>query len=387
MRSRRGVALLAVVALAACEFEKVGIPQTTARIALHAVLSATAPTQVVLLEKTRNGSVMILSQSFDITDPVVSDQGVAESNALVRMVTPAGDTLLAREDWTTRDDRKGEGIYRFTLPGSALVRGSPYRLIIRTAAGDTITAETTVPDGTADDVRDVRPFDRSRDTLLLSWPASAGARVYVVRIETPRGPLTFFTDSTHVRLTGELRNADLQAIPRVFVPGFPQAVTVSAVDSNYYDWFRSQSNTLTGLGGINRVRGGLGVFGSLVRLRLEELDVTAPQTEPFAGNFQVVDAIAPPYLGFSIYLESRAIRAGQANALSGRYLVRPSIGYSGCLTCGLFGTERNGDVQLALLNYWSGRDTMDVFTGTLRADTLVGNFRGYGGPFRFVRIP
>jgi hypothetical protein len=390
LRSDRYAAIgaLAIAALAtACEFERVGIPQTETRLALHAVLSATASTQVVLLERTRNGSIMILAPSFDVTDPVVSDEGVAESNASVRVVTPAGDTLLAPEDNTVRGDRKGAGIYRFALPGSALARGSAYQLLVVTAGGDTIRGETTVPDGTADLVREVRAFDRSSDTVVISWAASASARAYFVRIETPFGPLAFFTDSTHVRLTGELRNADVQEIPRVFFPGFPQAVTVSAVDSNYYDWVRSQTNTLTGLGLVHRLRGALGLFGSLVRLHLEELQVTVPQTESFSGTFQVVDAVAPPYLSLTLYLESRASKAGQANAVSGRYQVRPRLGYSGCLECGLLGTEKDGDVELALVNNWSARDTLDVFYGTLRGDTLVGNFRGYGGPFRFVRAP
>lgn len=382
-----GLALSLAAALGGCEFEKVGIPRGEQRIALHSVLSATAPTQVVLLERTRNGSVFILAQSFDVTDPVVSDEGVAETNATVLLVTPAGDTLVAREDKTTRDDRKGEGIYRFALPGAALAVGAPYRLLVVTSAGDTLTAETFVPDGNADVVRDARAFDRSRDTLVVAWPASASARAYYVRIETPFGPLAFFTDSTRIRLTGELRNPDLQLIPRVFFPGFPQAVTVSAVDSNFYDWFRSQSNTLTGLGLVNRVRGGLGVFGSIVRLHLEELQVTAPQTQPYAGTFRVVDAVAPPYLTLEIYQESPAQRANQGNSLSGRYAVRPRLGYAGCLDCGLVGTERNGELELALLDYWSARDTLDVFHAQLRGDTLVGNFRGYGGPFRFVRDP
>lgn len=383
-----GIALLAV-ATAGCEFERVGIPRTEALVAMHAVLSPSAATQVVLLERTRNGSVFIIAPPFDLADPVVSDEGIAETGALVLLLTPAGDTLVAREDNTVRSDRKGEGIYRFTLPGSALQRGATYRLIVQTTRGELLAAETSVPAGDADTVREELIFDRSSGAIALSWPEIPGARAYFVRIETPFGPRAFFTTSTSVRLPGELRNTDVDELPRVFIPGFPQAVTVSAVDSNYYDWYRSSNNTLTGTGLINRVQGGLGVFGSLVRLHLQELRVVTPQTEPIAGFFRAigtpVELMGAPYLSLELYVESRASRADQPDALSGRYVVRPRFGYNGCLTCGLLGTVKGNQVQLSMLRDWTAKDTVQIFDGELRGDTIVGFYRGFGGPFRFVR--
>ncbi len=374
---------------AGCEIERVEIPRTEKQLSMHAVLSATAATQVVLLERTRNGSVTPVAPPFDIADPVVSDRGIAETDAEVALVLPDGSTLFAREDKRTRDDRKGEGIYRFTLPGSALVRGARYRLRVRTTSFEELAAEASVPAGEPATAATQRVFDRSRDTLTLAWDAVGGARSYFVRVETPFGPRLFFTDSTRVRLTGELRNANLTALRRVFVPGFPQAVTVSAVDSNYYDWFRTQNNEITGTGLVNRVQGGYGVFGALVRLRFEDLRVVAPQREPAAGTFRFVgppeQAAATPYLSVELYVESRAARGDQADALSGRIQVRPRFGYTGCLTCGVLGTVKGGRVELGLLSGWSAKDTADVFTGEIRGDTIVGSYRIAGGIFRFVR--
>ena len=387
-RSRLGL-VAAAVFLAGCEFERVGIPRTEAFVAMHAVLSPSAATQVVLLERTRNGSVFIVAPPFDLADPVVSDEGIAETGALVRLITPAGDTLLAREDNTVRGDGKGQGIYRFALPGSALQRGATYRLVVRTTRDEILTAGTTVPAGDADTLRDAAGFDRSRDTIALSWAEAAGARAYLVRIETPFGPRTFFTGGTSLRLPGDLRNTDVDELPHVFFPGFPQAVTVSAVDSNFYDWYRSSNNTLTGAGLINRVEGGLGLFGSIVRLHLQELRVVTPQTEPVAGTFHVsgtpLEVSTTPYLRLDLYVESKATRAGQADALSGSYDVRPRFGYAGCLACGLLGTVDGNRIQLALLRDWTAQDTVEVFTGELRGDTIVGSYRGFGGPVRFVR--
>ena len=50
-----------------------------------------------------------------------------------------------------------------------------------------------------------------------------------------------------------------------------------------------------------------------------------------------------------------------------------------------FGTARNGRVEFAFLRDWYAADTAEVFTGEIRGDTIVGFYRGQGGPVRFVR--
>ena len=252
-----------------------------------------------------------------------------------------------------------------------------------------MSAETVVPGGVVADTADPRTFDRRRDTMVVQWPKAAGARSYFVRIETPFGPRSFFTDSTHVRLTGELRNVDLQALPHVFVPGFPQAVTVSAVDYNYYDWFRTHNDALAGTGLISRVTGGLGVFGSLVRLRFQDVAVVAPQTEATAGRFRFVgtplDVDTTPYLWLELYVESAAARSDETDALSGNFTKRSVLEDPGCPVCGLLGSARDGHVELAFLRAWSATDTVETFVGDIRGDTLVGRYRGRGNTARFVR--
>ena len=44
----------ALALLSACELEKVAIPSTTRSVVMHAVLSATSPDQIVLLERRRS---------------------------------------------------------------------------------------------------------------------------------------------------------------------------------------------------------------------------------------------------------------------------------------------------------------------------------------------
>ena len=389
MRSDRWLAVALLALSAGCEIDRTAIPQTTPQVALHGVLSATAPSQVVLLERTRSGRVYLVAPPFDVGDPVVSDVGIAESGAQMTIVAPDGTVYQAREDNTTRVDGKGQGIYRFSIPGAQLQRNATYHLTVRTTKGEVLTAETSVPDGAAVVGATSIVMDRSRDTLGLTWPATPGARSYFVRIDTPFGPRTFFTESTHVQLPGLLRNTERDELPHVFFPGFAQAVTVSAVDSNFYDWYRTHNDELGGEGLINRVSGGLGVFGSLVRLGFDSLTITEPRTSPIEGHFQFygtsIEELGTQYVSFDIYIESPAARSGQSDALSGRYRPRPRFSYTGCPICGLLGTARDGHVQLALLKDWSGADTVEVFNGQFFGDTLIGVFRYTGGPFRFVR--
>jgi hypothetical protein len=353
------------------------------------VLSATAPTQVVVLERTRAGLVGIIGPPVDLPDPTVRDDGIAEMGAFVTLTTPGGQTLVAREDATVNDGH-GAGIYRFMLSGAALDRDGTYRLSVRTTKGEVLSAETSVPTGAVATIAEQRRFDRTRDTVLIEWPAAPGARSYLVRVETPFGPRSFFTDSLRVRLGGDLRNVDVDALPRVFIPGFPQAVTVSAVDSNYYDWYRTHNDAFSAAGLINRVQGGIGVFGSLVRLRFEELEVVTPQTEQVAGRFRfvgtAVEQAASPYNGFELYVESRAARADQGDALSGRCEKRLFMGETDPIR-GVLGTATGSRVELAFLRRWSARDTVDTFSGEVRGDTIAGRFRGVGGVVHFVRAP
>ena len=384
------LALLSLAALAACEIEKAAIPETPYQLALHGVLSPSAPSQVVILERTRHGAVEIFAPSFELY-PMAGDEGIAERGASMMITGPDSTRYFAIEDRASRADGLGEGIYRFQIPGSALERGKTYRLSVRAADGQLLEASATVPGGEPAMTAEARNFDRARDTVVVEWPASPGARSYWVRIETPYGPRMFFTDSTHVRLTGELRNVDDDELNRVFIPGFQQALTVSAVDSNFYDWYRSANDVFSGSGLIDRVEGGLGVFGGLVRLRFMDFHVVAPQAEPYTGTFVLVgsqqDLESAPFLGMDLYLESRAARGDQADAVSGRIRARGRFGYTGCMTCGVLGTRRGNQVKLSVLTGWFASDTMDVFTGEVRGDTIVGSYRGYGTISRFVKQP
>src|SRR5690349_4472188 len=174
LRSDRLIMVSLAAFCAACEIDRTAIPRTDPQLALHGVLSATASSQVVLLERTRSGRVQLVAPPFDLGDPVVSDEGIAETGAQMTLVGPDGTTSVAREDNTTRSDGKGQGIYRFAIPGAQLQRNASYRLTVRTTKGEVLSAETSVPGGTPALAAALGTFDRSRDTLVLTWPATLG---------------------------------------------------------------------------------------------------------------------------------------------------------------------------------------------------------------------
>ena len=172
---------------------------------------------------------------------------------------------------------------------------------------------------------------------------------------------------------------------RVFFPGFRQDMLVAAVDSNFYDYYRTNNDPFTGTGIISRVQGGLGLFGSLVTLNSGTLTVVANQTEPIEARFRLTSSGVGASVAnqFTLYVESKAAREDLPTALSGRY-VTPVPNARGD---GILGEQIGTSVTLALLLNQLGGDTVDVFTGELRGDTLTGQFRKNGGTAVFLRSP
>jgi hypothetical protein len=386
---RVGVAALGaavVCALASCELATVAVPRTEAGVVVHAVLNTSAVNQVVLVERTLVGAANIPDTSFDSTDPIVSAGGVPISGATVDIIDSLGRVTRAVEDRTVLTTGKGAGVYRVPIVGTSLVLGARYQLRVRTTTGEEVTAFTRLPRA---DVRAVgglsRTINRDHDVVTVQWTASQTARTYAVRIETPYGPFFLFTDSTHVRLTGELRNLFSDDFQRVFMPGFRQDIVVAAVDSNFYDYYRTNNDPFTGSGIINRVTGGIGMFGSFVLLNSGTLTVIADRTEPVEGRYRFQAAFsggaAPPTTDMTIYLESKGARTDLPNSLTGRFTAANGR------VDGVIGEQLGQTITLHLLNNQLAQNWFDTFTGALRGDTLTGTFERNGGTAVFLRTP
>jgi hypothetical protein len=351
---------------------------------VHAVLNANVATQVILVERTLTGAIPVHDSIFNISDPIVSDGGIPVTGARVEIMDSLGTAWPAVEDLAVSTNGQGAGVYRLTIP-SGVRLGMRYQLHIVTPQGQEVTAFTRVPfPEVASTGALTRTFNRDRDSVVVVWKRAAAARAYALRVESPFGPFFLFTDSLRFRMTGELRNLFASDLPRVFIPGFRQDVLIAAVDSNFFDYYRTNNDPFTGSGIISRLNGALGMFGSMVTLNSGTLTVVADQTEPIEGRFRVSSATgdAASFVStVNLYIESPPTKGETTTALSGRYT---SSGPNG-RTDGVIGRLNGNNVSFAVLANQLAGDTVDVFTGTLDGTTLSGKYKKRTGEVVFVK--
>jgi hypothetical protein len=181
-------------------------------------------------------------------------------------------------------------------------------------------------------------------------------------------------------LSGQFRNLFASDLQRLFIPGFQQQYTVFAVDSNYYDYYRSRNDPFTGSGIINRLQGGVGLFGSSVTLEEAIVDVTQQPREPvFEGRYEI--ALTPRNLVdiFRLYVET----PGASAPLSGWY----SRDRTTSARDGIIGVRTGNHVELEFLLEQNSRRHLATFTGTVLGDSLVGAYNGIPGRVVFRRMP
>ena len=387
--ARAGAALLFVsscLALAACDLGTVDVPKTKPSVVVHGVLNPSASTQVILVERTLTGAIDIPDTAFDASSPIASAGGIPISGATVEIIDSTGRVTRGVEDGSTAAPPKSTGVYRVPIAGTSLVLGARYQLHIQTPDGSDVTASTRIPKPS---IRVggglTRVFNRDHDVFATQWTAAPATRAYAVRIESPFGPFFLFTDSLSFRTTGDLRNLFSSDLERVFIPGFRQEILIAAIDSNFYDYYRTNNDPFTGSGIISRVNGGLGMFGALVSINTGTITVTADQTEPIEGRFRLTPTSNDPGTPtqFTLYIESPPAKADAPAALSGRYV----LGNSATRGDGIIGQLRGPDVNLVLLNGQLAGDTVDVFIGELAGDTLRGAYQKLGTKAVFIRAP
>ncbi len=359
--------LLVTLTLAACESTPVEVASPTASIVVHAVLNPDVSEHVVLVESSLTGRVDINDGlKFDVLDPIRTAGGSPISGADVRLLTD-GDSVGVRATETLVRSR-GTGRYVVPRAALALQPGRRYRLRIRTLDNKEVTGETLVPGAPpgwtvgAGAVASSVVLDRSRDTLQLRWSAVRDARTYAIRIETPYGPWALFADSTQFTLSGGLRNYFAPGLPSVWFPGFVQTASVLAVDANFYDYNRSGNDPFGGTGLISSVRGGIGLFGSVVNMLRREVTVTERTRFPLDARWRgVTGAGAVAEMDLWVDVEGPTV-----SSVSGREVT--------ALRRYVLGTLRGESLRLVTLAAGSSADTVSVLTARLAGDSLVGSY-------------
>jgi hypothetical protein len=260
---RTAVISIAALAWAAGCVDRVPTQPRADALIVQAVLDAGASDQYVVVQRT-NGAV---------------DQQIAVAGATVTLSLPNGRVLTAAEevDSARLEPRFGEPplgvVYHFALgaEGISLVPGGTYALRVEAPDGRVVTGTTTIPNATpVPDGNRVAESFSFRDTLTLAWHPVPGARSYELRVDADERGLTMFIDTSIV--ISAFSNSKLT--PGVlFTSGATNELVVSAVDANYYDYYRHAPDPFTGNGVISHLAGGIGLFGSIVELDRRTLAV------------------------------------------------------------------------------------------------------------------
>jgi hypothetical protein len=375
----RGIVVGAVLAASACTFDRQVIAVPPSEVIVHAVLDPGDTLVDVLVERSLSGAITVPNVRYDPLDPINTAGGVPARGAQVSITGPDGTTPGFEVRNIFKPPTYGAG--RYVFRGLKVRPGGRYALNIRTADGIVVTGSTVVPTFVLDPSSSIRSpgFRRDRDTLSLSWKVVPNARAYGMRINSPFGAFQLFSDSTQLKVAGTLRNVFANDLPRVFIPGFQQSYAVYAADTNFFDYYRSRNDPFTGSGIINRLQGGIGLFGSTVTIYSWYVDVTQGTTEAaLEGDYELVEGGRFFVDVMRLYVETPATATSGAS-LSGWY--SRDRAFAG--RDGIIGT-RNGDtIKLRFLNNQDPQDELVTFVGRQSNDSLIGNFSGVPGTVAF----
>ncbi len=199
-------------------------------------------------------------------------------------------------------------------------------------------------------------LNRDRDTLVVAAQtmSSRAIQVDVLRdrimmpsLSTRPGAdlsLRLFVDGETVTLPGDL----LHVFERgtgvdVFVGGRRYVLVVASIDSNLFDFVRLE-DTDTGRRIVNRLIGGVGVFGSLVAAT-QAITAVADQEDPREGRYRV----RGPVQGVAV------------DVVLDLFLARPVV---------------SSEYSAFTSGTWFEGDQLEpILDGTFAADTMTGTFR------------
>jgi len=261
-------------------------PDLQPGIVVFAVLDPASAEQVVLLMQSRASVPDTTGQIIVPNDPIVSSGETPISGARLVLYGSTGDSAVAIEDRVLRSDHLGAGVYRFysglqsVAPRGTyipIVAGRTYRLRVSSTLGE---AEGTTRVPTVDRVSagPARNLNMARDSVVLTNNPQAAGYVYSLRAAngtSTEGDLQYHRDFER-RLILPTGDAWAFAFVRErFVLGSRHVLTVSAADSNYFEYYGAQGDPFADRTQRTTLKGAAGVFGSV--LVIVALPVTVTQ--------------------------------------------------------------------------------------------------------------
>ncbi|MBI1722670.1 MAG: DUF4249 family protein [Gemmatimonadetes bacterium] len=278
-----------LILLSACKLQEVTIPLGSEVVVVQGVLTldTAAAAQYIVVERSLTGTMVIPDQD-SLRGPPRPPLPI--SGASVVVTRDDGDSAAFAEIPDTL------GVYRLprAVAQGFLAAGRVYRLRVATPDGRVVTGRTRMPDlpVVTGIPADGAVFDRDRDTLAVTWSGAAGTKGVFIQVR-PRDlrrrlTLILFTDSTSFRVSGRLPLPFEEDTlpPWVWVAGTRQTFTVAAMDTSFFNFFRTANDPFTGSGFINGVEGGLGVFGSMAPVNRTYV-VRGEVDHPYEGRYQL----------------------------------------------------------------------------------------------------
>ncbi len=346
MRPLRYGWLTAPLLAGACEFGEVTIPTADPILVVQAVMRPDLPQQWILVEQTLTGAVVVDSSRIEIPReaPQLPLRGAAVTVVNVTFpLDPCGVTNFIEDGGGTVTP----GVYWSPLGCPTMRPGDTLLLTVRVSDGSNLRGTTEVPgveafaltiagDSAAMPGRELA-LNRDLDTVRAAARVTTGrALQFEVRRREAGGKSTagfwFVVDSLSMTVPGNLPDLftgfreDTSGIPDEFPPVFAAGrrydVTVGVADSRYFDFVRSGNIPPSGRGFINRLEGGIGVFGSMVAAT-SPVRVVGLVDDDREGAYRLSGSLTgvPVDVNLEIYLaRARADSSGVSSFVEGTWV-------------------------------------------------------------------
>ena len=283
LRGVRRALLLGALLLPGCLLEDVTISGGEPVVLVSAVMRPDLPYQYVIVEQSLDGVVNRPDSSQFPVPPHTPRIPIQNAVVLVENLDLPGDAcgspVLFRHT-PYAPIPATPGIYWAPEGCPSMRPGDRLQLRVETETGEIVTGITRIPGMHsaflalgADSVTmgggdSALTFNRDRDTLRFGVDAIVGR---LLQLDVRRsGYLSDFgtkvqADTTEFLFAGNAVDVFVSGSGKdVFRGGRDYMVTLTLSDTNYFDFTRSANNEFTGRGFINRLTGGIGVFGSAV---------------------------------------------------------------------------------------------------------------------------
>ncbi|HET9425727.1 MAG TPA: DUF4249 family protein [Gemmatimonadaceae bacterium] len=386
-RATRLTSLAMLAALGACDLGSTTIPRTDPVLVVHAVLNPSDRRQLVLVEESLTGRQAVVdSGPYNPANPIATGNGIPVSGAIVELRDPDGIVMTGTE---LRQANKPTGIYVIDLNAYTdggrpmqIKMGRRYELSVAAQALK-VTGSTLVPKSATPPGIPIVSFNRDHQSVSLPIKDVEFARAYWVRVEAPVSAFSVFTLDQEVAISGDTRNYFTEELLRVFFPGFLQTLTVAAVDTNLYDYYRSGNDPFSGSGLINHLDGGLGVFGSVAIVEKRQLDVTQdPTGDPVEGIYtrRTAAGLEAPHT-IQLFVEALAPNAGGEDRISGSYIKGTQFAP---VRGAIFGGRKGDILDLRILEAQSTGSVAMTLKARVAGDSLHGTLSS-GSQVVYVR--